>query len=333
MLEAAQPRRSAWQRGASECFVPHDEASLTRLSLAPACLPAKPCHVLMLNTLVAPACSSLASSVSSSVTSAHLLKVAPLVALVRVSASSAASLLVAPACHPESSFMVASAPALVACSPMAYAHSSTPLTQSGEASARGLLASPPGNLEFCDLDDGRPLHALQLWACMLMGSLVGWRRRFAKSARRHHRPRAKHGLHVGLTCLVWYSMLLCIEASDNVPELYAVEQHVSSHRRALQTVVSDVTGLINALSDASVHHIVIAAGHYGLSAELNVNRSVLIEAMVAGSVVLDAQANVSSRRRVLSIRSLSVVQLIGLNITGGYLNAVSAQNGSLPLGR
>jgi len=43
---------------------------------------------------------------------------------------------------------------------------------------------------------------------------------------------------------------------------------------------------------------------------------------VAGSVVLDAQASSSSPRRVLNINpgSSGVVQVIGLNITGGYIN-------------
>jgi len=47
---------------------------------------------------------------------------------------------------------------------------------------------------------------------------------------------------------------------------------------------------------------------------------------VAGSVVLDAQASSSSPRRVLHINlgSSGVVQLIGLNITGGYVQGVRA---------
>ena len=91
--------------------------------------------------------------------------------------------------------------------------------------------------------------------------------------------------------------------------------HVPSHGRALQTEVSDVTGLIDALGNAAVSHIVIAAGHYYLTAELSVTRSVIIDAEVEGSVVLDAQGN----SRVLNINpgSSGEVQLIGLNITGG----------------
>ena len=103
-------------------------------------------------------------------------------------------------------------------------------------------------------------------------------------------------------------------------------RHVSAHR-ALQTVVSDVAGLTSALADASVARIVVAAGYYALNAELSVTRAVVIEAAVAGTVVLDAQATSLSQRRVLNINagSSGVVQLIGLNITGGYTeSSVSA---------
>ena len=73
-------------------------------------------------------------------------------------------------------------------------------------------------------------------------------------------------------------------------------------------------------------HLVIAAGHYLLSAQLAVNRSVVIEAAVRGAVVLDVQASSSEQRRVLCIAPApaDVVELVGLNITGGY----SADGGS-----
>ena len=98
-----------------------------------------------------------------------------------------------------------------------------------------------------------------------------------------------------------------------------------SHRRALQTAVSTtvstVDSLTSALANTDIGHIVLAPGTYYLGAELSVTRSVVIEAAVAGSVVLDARASSSSRRRVLFIDpgSSGVVQLIGLNITGGYV--------------
>ena len=111
--------------------------------------------------------------------------------------------------------------------------------------------------------------------------------------------------------------------------VYSV-RHVPSPRRELQTVVSDVAGLTTALADASVGRIVLAAGHYSLAAELSVTRSVVLEAAVAGAVVLDAQADASSRRRVMSINPgssgvVGVVQLIGLNITGGYVDFVCSR--------
>ena len=98
-----------------------------------------------------------------------------------------------------------------------------------------------------------------------------------------------------------------------------------NHRRELQTAVSTSAGLISALANtAVVGRIVLDPGTYFLNAELRVTRSVVIEAAVAGSVVLDAQASSSSRRRVLNINpgSLGVVQLIGLNITRGYVQSV-----------
>jgi hypothetical protein len=97
-----------------------------------------------------------------------------------------------------------------------------------------------------------------------------------------------------------------------------------NHRRELQTAVSTSAGLLSALANTGVGRIVLDPGTYFLSAELSVTRSVVIEAAVAGSVVLDAQASSSSRRRVLNINpgSLGVVQLIGLNITGGNVQNV-----------
>ena len=101
-------------------------------------------------------------------------------------------------------------------------------------------------------------------------------------------------------------------------------QLVPSHRRELQTAVSTVAGLTSALANTTVAHIVLAPGTYNLIAELSITRSVVLEAAVAGSVVLDAQASSSSPRRVLYINpgSMGVVQLIGLNITGGYTENV-----------
>ena len=113
-------------------------------------------------------------------------------------------------------------------------------------------------------------------------------------------------------------LVLCLPCA--MASLQAVE-HVPVRGWQLQTTVNSVAGLTSALSDSSVSHILVEAGHYGLSAELSVTRSVTIEAVVAGTVVLDAQANNDNRRRVLTINpgSDGVVHLIGLNITGGFV--------------
>jgi hypothetical protein len=117
-------------------------------------------------------------------------------------------------------------------------------------------------------------------------------------------------------------VLPCTEASD-IPGLYS-EQLVPSHRRELQTAVSTSAGLLNTLANTGVDRIVLAPGTYILNAELSITRSVVLEAVAAGSVVLDAQASSSSLRRVLNISpgSSGVVQLNGLNITGGYVQNV-----------
>jgi len=151
-------------------------------------------------------------------------------------------------------------------------------------------------------------------------------------------------------------MLPCTEASD-IPGLYSM-QLVPSHRRELQTAVSNSTnstavnstavnstavlltaavststGLLSALAYTAVGRIVLAPGTYFLSAELSITRSVVLEAAVAGSVVLDAQASFASQRRVLNINpgSLGVVQLIGLNITGGNVQVRVAETCEFPI--
>jgi hypothetical protein len=87
-------------------------------------------------------------------------------------------------------------------------------------------------------------------------------------------------------------------------------------------VVWDTVSLTRALTNTAVGRIVLDPGTYILSAELSVTRSVVLQAVVAGSVVLNAQASSSSPRRVLNINpgSSGVVQLIRLAITGGFIN-------------
>jgi hypothetical protein len=89
-----------------------------------------------------------------------------------------------------------------------------------------------------------------------------------------------------------------------------------------------VEHLTSALANTAVGRIVLASGTYYLTAQLSVTvtRSVVLEAAVAGSVVLDAQA---SPMWVLYINpgSSGVVQVIGLNITGGSRGGVAVMSG------
>ena len=129
-------------------------------------------------------------------------------------------------------------------------------------------------------------------------------------------------------------MLLCTEASD-VAGLYRGQQlAVPSHRRELQTSVSTTAGLTSALANPAVSRIVLASGTYYLSSELMILRSVILEAAAGATVTLNAQASSSSGRRVLNINpgSSGVVQLIGLRITGGYIN-VRAKLPVAPMGK
>ena len=122
------------------------------------------------------------------------------------------------------------------------------------------------------------------------------------------------------------TVLPCTEASDVSRLSRGLQLTVPSHRCELQTYVSTVADLTSALANTAVGCIVLASGTYYLSSELSITRSVILEAAVAGSVVLDAQANSSSRRPVMTINGgyASVVQLIGLRITGGYASVVRA---------
>ena len=115
-------------------------------------------------------------------------------------------------------------------------------------------------------------------------------------------------------------------------------------------LVSDVSGLAAAVADTSVSHIMVAAGTYTFGpvgvqyqspgAALHITRSVHIEAVQAGTVVIDAltdalpgtvEANSNSndrgiwrgccRRTVYIDAGLEgVVALVGLHITGGTVN-------------
>ena len=87
------------------------------------------------------------------------------------------------------------------------------------------------------------------------------------------------------------------------------------------TQVSSTARLIAALADSGNGRIVLMPGHYELDTGnvcdsvswLCINRAVTIEASVTGTVVLDAKG----QRRVFKITGAGV-ELIGLDITGGY---------------
>ena len=125
-------------------------------------------------------------------------------------------------------------------------------------------------------------------------------------------------------------LLLSFVALGTRAESATTQPFYGANRRELQTAVSTtvstVDSLTSALTNTDIGHIVLAPGTYILGAELSITRSVIIEAAVAGSVVLDAQANEPSPRRVLNINpgSSGVVQINRLNITGGYAEEVRA---------
>ena len=117
-------------------------------------------------------------------------------------------------------------------------------------------------------------------------------------------------------------LLLSIVALGTRAESATTQPLYGANRRTLQTAVSTVDSidsLTSAVANTTIGRIVLAPGNYVLSAELSITRSVIFEAAVAGSVVLDAHANGGSLRRVLNINpgTSGVVQINGLNITGG----------------
>ena len=91
--------------------------------------------------------------------------------------------------------------------------------------------------------------------------------------------------------------------------------------RQLQSTVGSPAGLRQALANG-VGHIVLQAGVYDVSdGQLSLSYAVTIEAKVPGTVVLDAARS----NRVLYISGTGV-ELVGLNITGGYAADVSGSN-------
>ena len=117
-----------------------------------------------------------------------------------------------------------------------------------------------------------------------------------------------------LCIMVWYYGTFC---SLSVGNPFRFVPQTAAHGRQLQqTTVSDVAGFIAALANASIGHIYIGAGDYFLTSQLSISRDLILEAAQPGTVVLDGQGST----RVLTISS-GTVNLIGLNITGGYVNS------------
>ena len=78
---------------------------------------------------------------------------------------------------------------------------------------------------------------------------------------------------------------------------------------------------MNALWEYSgVSHIIVASGNYTLTSELQITRSMTIEAASAGTAVLNANVAPGKYRRVLRINpsASDVVHIIGLVIDGGF---------------
>ena len=80
--------------------------------------------------------------------------------------------------------------------------------------------------------------------------------------------------------------------------------------------MNSTTELEAAIADSSLGRIVVLEGSYLLSSQLQINRDVIIEAEIPGTVVLDGQGST----RVMQISS-GTVELIGLNITGGLASS------------
>ena len=97
---------------------------------------------------------------------------------------------------------------------------------------------------------------------------------------------------------------------------------VALHGRHLNEVsASNVSEFTTAIADSAINKILLAAGTYELTTDMCtgaavcINRTLIIEAEVPGAVVFNAMGG---ERRVFEIQSGGTVELIGLNITGGY---------------
>ena len=107
--------------------------------------------------------------------------------------------------------------------------------------------------------------------------------------------------------------------------------HGSRQLSEVTMSVSTVAGLTAALINGTVDKIVVAQGTYEFGSymagcayptALCINRNVTIEAEVEGGVVLDGM----DARRVITVDSGGTADLVGLNITRGYVSEVSSHS-------
>ena len=99
-------------------------------------------------------------------------------------------------------------------------------------------------------------------------------------------------------------------------------------------LVTSVDGLTSALEDATVARIMLAPGRYDFARSMSgcnyqgtplsavcITRSVTIAAQAMGTAVLNAHGSESSPRLVLTVDCTACqVELVGLNLTGGFNN-------------
>ena len=92
---------------------------------------------------------------------------------------------------------------------------------------------------------------------------------------------------------------------------------VARRRQLAVQTVSSTNELVAAIGNSAVSKVVLQTGTYDLTSTLSIDRAVTIEALVAGSAVLNGRG----KRRVFLIDSSGEAQLNGLNITGGFNRA------------
>ena len=112
------------------------------------------------------------------------------------------------------------------------------------------------------------------------------------------------------------------------PVMRTTASDVALHGRHLNEVSASTVGEFTAaVGNSAVDKILLAAGTYELtsnvcssSSAVCIDRALTIEAEVPGAVVLNAMGV----RRVFEIQSNGTIELVGLNMTGGYSSDVQS---------